>query len=194
MAHQLSCIEARERLTHYVQGKLPLSKTRQISAHLSRCRGCRSLSTSSTSSWKPAVRLFTVPAAALATAGVAWCLLFGRPSSRTPIAAQAASQPFPFRPGDAYYLRLHILNAGQTEKALSRVLAKSPVLQAKGPYAGRYYLTATPEQTAALVPLLAKRGDLETARVGSRRLWPGDPDEPNACSLVVDLLSPAPSP
>ncbi len=193
-----SCQEVGWYLASYLQGKLSLRKSQQVYAHLSRCGTCRTQAErvrTSHSSWKPGVRLFTLPAAALASVWVAPFLFQGArpapvsPSGMVPASAGIARRErFAGQPGAGYYVRLHVPSLTAAEKAIQRILSESPVLRAKGPYAGRYYLTATPAQLNALMRRLSEVGDPGAVHVGGRRWSDDEPILPEACTAILDLL------
>lgn len=195
----LSCREIRIRIAAYTQGELSLSSAQQVYAHLSQCDSCRETAGTLGSQQTQTRNLgsLTLRAGALATVGAALFFLYYGiylPNlSTTPAVAYSHEIPvsntgFAGRAGAAYYVRLHVTDRAAAEETISRILAHTPVLQAKGPYAARYWITATPEQLATLMRRLAATGDPGAVLVENRPWWFEDPSTPNACPVMLDLI------
>ena len=141
----------------------------------------------------------TLRAGTLATLGTALFFLYGiyLPNLQRSASSTAAAHPvhapvsgFAGKPGGGYYVRLHVADPPAAEGMIARILEKSQVLQAKGPYSGRYCIRATPKQITALMSHLSEAGDYETVPVTNRPWWFEDPlTDPNACSVMLDLYS-----
>lgn len=172
---KLSCRQVRGQLSAYKQGGLSLPKSQQVYAHLVNCRICRSGS-----------RPLTLPAGVLATLGALLFVLGGMYPANPPMVKATSGATGPT--GMAYYVRLQVMDRTAAERQIGQILSEAPVLKAKGPYAGRYYMTATSEQLGILMGRLRGIGDPGSVTVGSRRWWPGDPLDPQACSVTLDLL------
>ena len=193
-AVKFSCQDVRGQLASYTQGTLSLPRAQQVYSHLIRCRVCRILADQNREFRS---RSLTLSTGLLATIGAVLLALGGMTLPSSPMAAPggpslkttpSSINQFVSQPGAAYYVRLHVADLPAAEDALTRILTEAPVLRAKGPYAARYYLIATPEQMTALVRRLRGMGDAGAVTVGSRRIWRGDPTDPDACSAMLDLL------
>lgn len=134
----------------------------------------------------------TLPASLLATVAT---ILWVAHGIHAPLPSQAmvsqgisVASPQPLiTAGTAYYVRLHIEDLRAAQRAMRRVFSEAAVLRIKGPYAGRYYVAATPAQVQALLRTLSRVGDPGVIATGTGR-WLDDPLPPGACSLVLDLL------
>ena len=202
-ASSFLCEEVRRHLVAYVRGKLSLPSTQRVYAHLSRCSSCQTAHGQSLQAGSAGVGSRTLRAGALATLGTALFFLYGMylPSLQSSAPSAASTQAmhsvhapisgFVGKPGGGYYIRLHVADPAAAEGTIARILAQSPVLQAKGPYTGRYCIRATSKQLTALMGRLTEMGDSETILVNNRPWWFEDPStDPNACSVMLDLLPP----
>ncbi len=202
-ASSFLCEEVRRHLVAYGRGKLSLPSTQQVYAHLSRCSSCQTAHGQSLQAGASGVGSRTLRAGALATLGTALVFLYGMylpslqtsASSSAPVhvaySAHAPISGFVGKPGGGYYLRLHAADPTAAEGTITRILAECPVLKAKGPYAGRYCIRATPKQLTVLMNRLTELGESETIQVDTRPWWFEDfSEDPNACSVMLDLLPP----
>ncbi|MCM8794326.1 MAG: zf-HC2 domain-containing protein [Candidatus Omnitrophica bacterium] len=202
---RLSCREIRPRLSSYARGRLSLPETRMVYAHLTGCGICR-LDVEPLFKAKSrrtfSVTFFTVPAAVAVTAFFTLPLLsnahLSGPSAATvlrpaptgpvPLSSGKAAPRFLAKPNRAYYIRLKSGNP-YAEDALDRLLFTSRLLEMRGPYAGRYYLTATASQLTELAGRMADIGKADVTEVGPRRWWGKTISDPDSCSVTVDLTS-----
>ncbi len=201
-----SCHEILPRLSSYALGRLSLPETQLVYSHLLDCGTCWESADSRLAGVperKPKKLLFIFPAAAAAVVFLAVPLFSSaHVSSHVPFSAANRSPVHSavvpvrtgktdFRPqaGSAYYIRLYVEDLPSAEKNVRRILSAIPLTEIKGPYAGRYYLTATPAQLAFFAYRLAEVGDPGITRVGERRWRDEASFDQNACSATLDLVS-----
>ena len=184
-----ACPEIRAHLSHYVRGNLSLQESRQVCAHLARCVGCRAVADGQqVAVHQPGTpRPLIIRATALTMLVVTFVLI----RMIRPVGSQAVTiepiREFSARPGTAYYVRLHVEDPANAQRAVTEILESIAGLQVDGPYSARYYLGATPEQLAALLRRLAKVGDPDAIAIGDHR-WLDKPLAPGAGAVLLDLL------
>lgn len=191
-----SCPHIHEFLAAYTHGTLSLPHTRSISTHLKQCVACRAAADGQQVVWSLDTQNGWAWLGTALTLVVVGMLLWPRPDAARPAMKRAApvlpardtASRFVATPGAAYYVRLHVSNHAAAHAAIAKILADLHPLQAEGPYAHRYYLTATPEQLATLLGQFTRVGDPDTLQVGTRQ-WFDGPAAPNACAATLDLFS-----
>ncbi len=201
-----SCHEILPQLSSYALGRLSLAETQQVYSHLLDCGTCwesADCQLAGTFARKPKSFLLIFPAAAAAAVFLAVPLFSSAhvstpatfpaanpaPVSSTSASIQTGKAHFQPQAGSAYYIRLHVANLPAAEKTIGRILSAIPLTEIKGPYASRYYLTATPNQLAFFAHRLAEVGDPGVTRVGERRWRDEASFDQNACSATLDLVS-----